>query len=184
MDELCEYARDGNIDAIDVAIYEDRYIIDLHQLAMCAIDGDQLDTLIYLIHQGGVHGLNDLYDYAVTTEKWNIVQYLSDMISSSQLVDVFTTTMNNEASILEEMVRDNDIEQVREMMNEKIVTPNEVALLAVKYDNRPLLISTIKRGANDYDAMIKVAKEQNNTKFIELLERSRDADMYYYYGDH
>jgi len=173
MEDLCQAARDGDIDTIDTAIYEDRDIIDLYELAMCAIDGDQLLALIYLIDQG-IKSIHGLYDYAVNNEKWDIVQYLSDLLSGEE------TTLIDQMSLLEDMVRDNDVEQVREMMNEKIATPEEVALLAVKYDNRPLLISALKRGASDYDAMIKVAKEEYNNRLVRYLENAKEADIEYY----
>jgi hypothetical protein len=176
MEDLCEAARDGDIDTIDVAIYEDRDVIDLYELAMCAIDGDQLLALIYLIDQG-VKDIHSLYNYAVNNEKWDIVQYLGDIISSEETTH---TALLEETSLLEDMVRDNDIDQVREMMNEKITTPEEVAILAVKYDNRPLLISALKRGASDYDAMIKVAKEEYNNRLVRYLEKAKEADLEYY----
>lgn len=169
--DLYELARMGDTEGLEIALLESLEPADLHELARGAIIGGHLDTLAFLI-QNGTDDIPALLRLAERLRKHDIVLYLE--------------TIHPRPSNLELAIMDDNIELVREMMNRKEATPNQVGVLASRYNNWLVLRSVLKRGADNFSIMADTARINGNMSMYHYLLNLEEEEPFvrHYYETH
>lgn len=155
---IYDLAREGDIEGLQIALLEGEHI-NMDDLALAAIEGDQLHILEFIMHNGNVD-TRFLYDMAKDLDKEDIMDYLEDYIE-------YPPT-------LEDAVADDDIDMVKDFLHKKEVTINEVASMASRYNNGHILRYALKHGADNYNEMIDMAVDHDLVSYLTTMKEDEE----------
>lgn len=172
--DVCSLAEAGDVEGLSIALLEGEGLLDLDQLGVVAIEADQPEVVDFLIHNGA--DADYLYDLALSLGKSDMVAHIEDLIGEiSPEQETYTPIPISERQLSDAISRD-DLDDVKDMLHERWVTINDVASMAARYGNRRILTYAIKYGANNYDDIIREARDNNHLDIARDIERHKEIE--------